>query len=177
MKNNHENTELEALISACALKDQHAFKVLYDKIAPQIYAVLLRILKRQDWAEEILQESFIQIWKNAHYYHPERGEPLSWMISIARYRAMDLKRKGSTGNQKIPGEPIDTLLQVDLHNELNYCLEQLDQASRHALVLSYYEGYTHNELSKQLAQPLGTVKSWIRRGFYKLKHCLENDND
>ena len=142
-----------------------------------VWPVLLRILKRQDWAEEILQESFIQIWQHAHYYHPERGDPLAWMISIARYRAMDFKRKSNTDNQTIPSEPIDNLLQIDLQNALNYCLEQLDQASRRALVLSYYEGYTHKELSKQLVQPLGTVKSWIRRGFYKLKHCLESDND
>lgn len=180
IKENNENMELIALINACALKDQRAFKVLYNKASPQVYAVLLRLLKDQNLAEEILQESFIQIWQHAHYYHSERGEPLPWMISIARYRAMDLKRKqakeNSADDTSIPAEPIDTLLQTELQDLLNYCLKQLDQVSRQVLLLSYYEGYTHNQLSTQLAEPLGTVKSWIRRGFYQLKNCLEHDN-
>lgn len=176
-----ENTELIALISACALKDQHAFKILYEKISPQIYAILLRLLKRQDWAEDVLQESFIQIWQHAHYYYSERGEALAWMISIARYRAMDLKRKHSTENlpdhTSVLTEPVDTLLQTEQHDGLNYCLKQLNQVSRQVLLLSYYEGYTHRQLSNQLAQPLGTIKSWIRRGFHQLKNCLEDNND
>ncbi|MCK5728943.1 MAG: sigma-70 family RNA polymerase sigma factor [Methylococcales bacterium] len=172
-----DNAELVALISACVLKDQQAFKALYDKTSPHLYAILLRLLKRQEWAEDILQESFIQIWKNAHYYHSERGEVLAWMISIARYRAMDLKRKNDKENASntpaVTKEPIDTLLQTELHDVLDVCLKQLDKVSRQVLLLSYYDGYTHNQLSNQLAQPLGTVKSWIRRGFHQLKNCLE----
>jgi len=171
---------LEPLLLACALKDQPAFEQLYKNSADKIYAVLLRILKHPEWAEEVLQESYMQIWQHADQYHPERGDPLAWMISIARYRAMDFKRKHAASTEDLPSEMtaeevVATPLsqQSAVHTWLQYCLKQLDELSRHSMLLSYYEGYTHQELSQRLEKPLGTVKSWIRRGLQKLKHCLE----
>ncbi len=172
-----------ALLAATARGQEEAFARLYRHTAPNLFAVLLRILKRRDWAEETLQEAFVRIWNHAQDYSPHRGRPMTWMQSIARYRALDMLRR----------QPPE-LLQEDLHGGvdaaaadgradpvqhmddelLRRCLEELQERARTCIVMAYYEGYTHEQLSVRLSTPLGTVKSWIRRGLRRLRECLES---
>jgi RNA polymerase sigma-70 factor (ECF subfamily) len=179
MSRTDDNTLL-ALLAACTLGDRRAFARLYDHASPTLFSIVLRLLGRRDWAEEALQDAFVQIWERAADYRPDRGRPITWMASIARYRAIDFIR--SEGRHRSDfGD--DTLASIADENtpqisggdaRLQECLKQLDSGQRQCIVLSYCEGYSHHELAKRLATPLGTVKTWIRRGVQRLKRCLQS---
>lgn len=173
-------------LAASARGDEHAFSSLYRACSPQIYALLLRMLKRRDLAEEALQDAFVKIWQNADTYSPDRGAPLTWLMSIARYRALDLLRRRrpevsiSDESESAYYGVVDTQPQPDARNEeaealrtLQNCLEELQDVQRQSVLMAYYEGYTHSELASRLKAPLGTVKSWVRRGLQRLRECLD----
>lgn len=152
--------------------------------APRLFAVLVRILGRRELAEEALQDVFISIWHNAAGYRPELGNPLTWMISIARYRAIDLRRRsrrelllgdiGPLADAADPGaDPLRDAMRETAAAALDECLGRLRSEPRACLQLAYLNGLTHEEVAASVGQPLGTVKSWIRRGLQALKECLE----
>ena len=166
-------------IAKCALNDKKAFESIYRETSPKIYAVLLRLLKNQVLAEEALQETFIHLWKNAASYNNEKGEPQAWIMGIARYRALDIQRKKK--NQLKYEElyshekSITSTTSHPLHaqdTELSQCLERLKPKAKDSIIMAYCEGYTHEELSHYLTTPIGTVKSWIRRGLKNLQECM-----
>lgn len=172
-------------LAAAAQGDQQAFANLYESCSPQLYALLLRMLKRRDWAEDALQEAFINIWQNAGTYTPERGAPLTWLMSIARYRALDALRRrrpevsisdepqaGFYGLAAGVQDPDVRSEELEALRALQTCLEELQDMQRECVLLAYYEGYTHSELAERLEAPLGTVKSWVRRGLQRLRECL-----
>lgn len=178
--------DLADWLASAAGGDEQAFASLYQAVAPQIYALLLRMLKRRDWAEEALQDAFLKIWQNAETYTPDRGAPLAWLMSIARYRALDLLRRkrpevpiGDEGEAAFLGiadigqEPYAQSEELDALTALQHCLETLQEEQRESVLLAYYEGYSHSELARRLKAPLGTVKSWVRRGLIRLRECLE----
>lgn len=178
-----ERSDLQQLLSAVAAQDQAALKQLYDSTAPQLYGTLLRILKRDSVAEEALQEVFVRIWSKAAEYREERGQPLAWMTSIARYYAFDLLRKQKSREDKeiswkedVAPHTNDFGSNMPEHSEhgevLGMCLEQLDATSRQCIVNAYFGGYSQQELSEHLSKPIGTIKSWIRRGLLSLKECM-----
>jgi RNA polymerase sigma-70 factor (ECF subfamily) len=177
---------LEPLLAAVARGDQAAFAELYALTSPRLFAVLLRILKRNDWAEDALQDCYMRVWRRSESYAPDRGAPLAWLVTIARYRALDVLR--ARGHQPGDAEPEDIteLPLVDAGprpedhaqqseglERLRDCLRGLSDEQRRSVLLAYYEGYTHSELADRLATPLGTVKSWVRRGLTQLRTCLE----
>lgn len=176
------------LLARCAEGDLSAFTALYESSAPQLFAVLLRILNRRDLAEEALQDAFVSIWRHAASYRAQRSQPMTWMISIARYRAIDLKRAqrrevplaAATAGESIDSEIIDTAadpsaeaLRAQENSALADCMRELSDSPRECLRLAYLEGLTHQEIALKVNSPLGTVKSWIRRGLQALKECLE----
>jgi RNA polymerase sigma-70 factor, ECF subfamily len=181
-------TELLALLDASRRHDATAFAELYARTSSHLYGVLLRMLKRTDWADEALQDCYMRIWRRADSYLPERGSPLAWLTTIARYRALDLLRMrrpevtetalGEAGAQLLDREderagPDLQAAEAESVARLERCLNALSAEQRRSVLLAYYEGYTHTELAARLAAPIGTVKSWVRRGLQQLRACLE----
>jgi len=169
----------EILLQRCALGDRAAFRALYDRHARRLYAVALRITRHGNLAADTVQEAFIQVWQNARHYTPSRGSPEAWMVALTRYRALDLVRRAGpalqTLNEETQAELPDTLDPLSASADgraLRQCLERLEPDRRRLVILSFVEGFSHAELSNRLAQPLGTVKSSIRRALATLKECL-----
>ena len=155
---------LEHLLARCALGDRTAFQALYDRTAPQIYASLLRLLRRHDAAEDVLQEVFVSVWRRAGDYRADKGRPLTWLTSIARYRALDILRRQ---RRELP-LPDDADSIGDPEGEQP---EIVDSRSENRL--AYVDGLAHSDIARSLSTPLGTVKSWLRRSLQALKQCMD----
>jgi RNA polymerase sigma-70 factor (ECF subfamily) len=177
---------LTQLLAEIGAGDQRAFAQLYQSCSSHLFAVLLRILQRRDWAEEALQDCFLKVWQKSETYAPERGAPLTWLSTIARYRALDLLRmkrpevempeEGEEAPMSLadPGQdPVDGAIEGEGIGRLKDCMRGLQEEQRRSVLLAYYEGYTHQELAQAMQAPLGTVKSWVRRGLTRLRECLE----
>lgn len=182
------NRILVDLLHACAQQRQPAFQKLYQIASSQLFAILVRILKRRDLAEEALQDAFLSIWRNASSYTAEKGTPMTWMVSICRYRALDMLRRERREVHLDPSDDedednvlsglVDESQSGDLisHAEaraLKHCLDELNEGQRDSLKLAYFDGCSHEEVASTLQAPLGTIKSWVRRGLQGLKRCLE----
>ncbi|ARU54257.1 MAG: sigma-70 family RNA polymerase sigma factor [Pseudomonadales bacterium] len=177
-----EQAELMKLLQGTALGDQNQFAELYKITSPALFGLCIKMLKRRDWAEEVLQEAFIKVWHHASEYHPDRGAVSTWLTSIVRYRALDRLRvikPTEMLDEQLDYEESGTptpLTAASLGQELNalqLCLDELSDEQKDVIVLSFMEGLTHQELTARVSRPLGTVKSWIRRGLQSLRRCLE----
>ena len=173
-----ENEQHLALLGAIAQGDKKAFSERYQSTSQQLYAVRLKMLTRKELAEEALQEAYVRIWHNASEYRQGKGSVLTWMISIVRYRALDVLRYNKVRKESEFDESnnfdIETIEQVSDAEQLllDKCLQQLDTQQRQAIYLAYFNGCSHKEVVKHLNNPLGTIKSWIRRGLMSLQSCL-----
>ncbi|MFO1349663.1 MAG: sigma-70 family RNA polymerase sigma factor [Gammaproteobacteria bacterium] len=173
-------------LTRTALRDRASFERLYRATAAQLFGLILRIVKNRELASEILQEGFIKIWHRAGDYRADKAQALTWMSAIVRNQAIDSLRRGAhqpTG----AAEPIDAIdwladdalgpldqADQDQQNQLlRGCIEQLEGEQRQAMLLAYFQGLTHEELAAEMRKPLGTVKSWLRRGLMRLKNCLD----
>ena len=180
-----DSAELEALLVRCAAGEAAALEALYSRVAPLLLALLLRMLKRRDLAEDVLQDVFVKVWREARQFDRLRGRPLAWLVSIARYRAIDLQRShrpvlSLTDAQlelepelRLP-DPNEGAATLGLGAALLRCLEQLAAPQRRCVVLAYQDGLTHGEISRAIGEPLGTVKSWVRRSLVSLRRCIES---
>jgi len=177
--------EIAGLLGACARQDRQAFQRLYERTAPQLLACLIRILRNRALAEDALQDVFVQIWGRAGQFDGGRGSAWAWLIAIARYRAIDLRRRETrqaaepwTDVDDIVGdeEPRDSGMPLGQRATaaLSQCLGALQPRQRDCIVLAYQGGLTHAEVASEIGEPLGSVKSWIRRGLSALKRCLES---
>lgn len=176
---------LSGLLARCVLRDEGAFAELYRLCAPKLFAVAVRIARRRDWAEEILQESFVSIWNHAQTYRPAKSAPMTWMTAIVRNRALDLLRRpreveideeqealvASLATED-PG-PEQLLYQARDASALAECMKQLTSEQQKSITLAFFQGLSHVELARQMQKPLGTVKAWVRRGLERLRTCLE----
>lgn len=177
--------QLSDLLSRCALRDQKAFADLYRQSSAKLFAVAVRITRRRDWAEEVLQESFVSIWNHATGYNPVKSAPMTWMTTIVRNRALDLLRRpreveiGDEHEELINAIPDETpgpdllLGQSADAGAIAECLAQLSDEQQKSITLAFFSGLSHGELAQQMQKPLGTVKTWIRRGLDRLKTCLD----
>jgi RNA polymerase sigma-70 factor (ECF subfamily) len=184
-KNQKRDQRLRELLAACALNDRKAFAHVYQIAAPVLFGIVLRILKREAWAEECLQEAFVKIWNNTESYRSHLAAPMTWMSTIARNQALDQLRRHRREVLESDGtylaEEIDTApLPLDklAHNEegirLKACLQQLNERQRQVISMAYFRGLTQSELANQIDMPLGTVKTQIRRGLEQLRGCLQS---
>jgi RNA polymerase sigma-70 factor (ECF subfamily) len=179
-------TTLEGLIARCASGDGDALQLLYKSTAAQLFGVLRRILVRDDLAQEALQDVFVSVWQKAKEYRATRGAAFTWLVSIARYRAIDIKR--ARKHEVHFPDPVDyvpddiSVTESDLLSStaraadvkrLKDCLQELNAMQRNAVCLAYLNGLTHEEVAGALSAPLGTVKSWVRRGLESLKGCIQ----
>jgi RNA polymerase sigma-70 factor, ECF subfamily len=175
--------QLTTLLSRCAGRDAAALQRLYELVSPKLFAVLTRMLRRRSLAEEALQDVFVTIWQQAGQFRPERGRPLAWLGSIARYRAIDLLRHERRAAVLVADVPEGALPADEAREEpatvapapglLERCLALLTPQQRHCLELAFVGGNSHADIARLVGSPLGTVKSWIRRGLQSLRACLE----
>jgi len=163
--------------------DRAALRQLYDATAPKLFAVCLRILSNREESEDVLQDVYVTIWRRADRFDPARASVATWISTIARNRAIDrlrargpLARSVSVENLEIaddqPGADA-TLAATDDAARLEACLSELDPRTRDVIRTAFFEGVTYEALAGRMEIPLGTVKSWIRRGLARLKRCLE----
>jgi len=176
---------LAELLAQCALRNQRAFAELYGLTSAKLFGVALRILRRRDWAEEVLQECYVSVWNHAGDYAVQRSAPLTWMTSIVRNRSLDWLRRPqheATGEeydiaveawQDDSAGPLERLAASSEAAALARCLGQLDGKQRQSIMLAFYHGLSHSEVAGHMKQPLGTVKTWVRRGLERLKVCLQ----
>lgn len=192
--------DLARLLSLAGLGDKAAFAKLYDRTSAHLFAVVLRINRDRSQAEDILQEVFVKVWRSASSFDAAQSQPLTWLTSIARNGAIDsLRRKqtqpqiqsiaaGVAATDAEPGEdkdlydtvaddaagPLELLSQAAEARALSHCMKSLNAQQRQCVALAFYDGLSHAEVAEQLRQPLGSVKSWVRRGLLALKSCLQS---
>lgn len=178
-----DTDQLRQLLAQCSQGDRRAFETLYRSVGPRLHGVALRFMGRADLAEEVLQESFVRIWHNASRYEAHLSAPLTWMINITRNQAIDQLRKhrerplSEVEQDALSDESPSAHEQLNSAREahaLKRCLETLDGMQRQSITVAYFQGLSCSELAEHLAAPLGTVKSWIRRGLERLRRCLES---
>jgi RNA polymerase sigma-70 factor (ECF subfamily) len=175
------------LIRRIQARDQQAFGLFYDCLAPLVNAVILRLLGDPAEAEEVLMETFWQVWNEAASYDPLRGTVEGWVIMLARSRALDrLRRRRRQGTHSasyqaeqqrvLPSPhttPETTALQDERARAITAALAALPEEQRLPLELAYYQGWSQSEIAQHLAQPLGTIKTRLRSGLVRLRHALE----
>ena len=184
MNQTKSSEELFRLIALSGQGDRAAFQSLYEATSAKLFGLSLRILNRRDLAEEALQDAFINIWHHAQNYRPEKAAVMTWMTTIVRNKCFDLLRAMPKESQLVDDESMDDWASDDLgplekvseqsqSKALLNCMNGLTPLQRQAIALSYFHGMAHEQLAAHLVQPLGTVKTWIRRGLQSLKSCLQ----
>ena len=174
--------ELVRLLAAVADGDQAAFERLYAATRAKLYGVVLRILRRADLADEVMQEAYLKIWNSAGQFDPALASPITWMVTIARNRAIDLARKKrDVSVEETPGvleraaESVDPLAARERSEELRRllnCLGRLDPDERRLMLLAYYNGLSREQLAAKLGRPVNTIKTWLRRSILAVRECL-----
>ncbi len=175
------------LIEQVAERDQAALKRLYELSSPRLYGLALRVVSRPELAEDVLQEAFLNIWRIAGDYRRSLSPPMAWLGLIVRSRALDLLRRraseradegevlDSVHHETIAGQAVDPMDSIDISQQasaLRQCLSRLEANQREVVCLAYLRDLSHGELAAQLQLPLGTVKTWIRRGLAHLRGCM-----
>ena len=179
---------LAALLAKVALGDQAAFADLYRQTSSHLYGVAVRILREGSVAEEILQEAFVSVWHHAGSYEAAKSQPTTWLAAIVRNRCLDQLRRRELDTVTMTADddegkefdlpsgdptPVEMLLAGAEAQSVRDCVDALDGGPKQAIALAFYQGLSHAELADHMRQPLGTVKSWVRRGLERLKSCLD----
>ncbi|HEY3635842.1 MAG TPA: sigma-70 family RNA polymerase sigma factor [Caldimonas sp.] len=188
--------DLSRLLARSGLGDRAAFATLYERTSSHLFAVVLRINRDRAQAEDILQEVYVSVWRAASSFDAAQSQPLTWLTSIARNRAIDGLRRMQTQPQTrsagpqaegresededvydtvaddSPG-PLDLLSRAAEARSLAACMDELSATQRQSVALAFFQGLSHAEIAAQMRQPLGTIKSWVRRSLAALKSCLE----
>ena len=187
-----KSREISQLLARSGLGDRAAFGKLYARTSGHLFAVVLRIQRDRGQAEDLLQEVYVSVWKAAASFDAARSQPLTWLTHIARNRAIDSLRRARAqprtesltrddDERPDPAEalasnapgPLDLLGLASDRRELNQCLERLSPPQRQSVALAFFDGLSHAEVAEHLREPLGTVKSWVRRALNTLKGCLD----
>lgn len=174
---------LSRAIHRVANRDHDALKYVYRHTSAKLFGVCLRILNDREEAEDVLQDVYLTVWNRADRFDQEKASPITWLVSIARNRSIDrLRKRGGRviadveeAEALADGAPLaSTLLEdEDDRRRLEGCIDQLDPRHAGALRTAFFEGVTYDALAQALKVPLGTMKSWIRRGLISLRGCLE----
>ena len=174
--------ELAALIGAVAAGDRAAFRAVYERTSAKLYGICLRLLGSEAEAEDVLQEAYVTVWRNARRFDSAKASAITWLAVIARNKAIDRLRRrrpvadGLEAAAEVPDDgPLATAVieQKDDARRLAHCLDELDERARAMIRAAFLDGASYPELAERQGVPLGTMKSWIRRGLMRLKGCLE----
>ena len=181
------DTALIALIDRVGQRDEAALRQLYEQTSPRLFGLAMRVVRQREWAEDVLQEAFLTIWRAAGDYRGSLSPPMAWLGLIVRSRALDLLRRRTADRSRVTDEFDDTMAETlasdaptpetlaDASEQafaLHQCLAQLEGRQREVVSLAYLRDLSHGELADRLQLPLGTVKTWIRRGLEKLRACM-----
>lgn len=178
-------------LDAVGRKDSQAFRLLYDAAAPNLFGYALRILNKRELAEEALQESFVSIWNSAATYRSGLAAPMTWMAAIVRNKAFDMLRRIDHAVE-IDADSFREDGMLDMMHALESgdrdqadrlqlsqsavalakCLARLEGLHRQAIAMAFYHDLSHSEVASQMQMPVGTIKTWIRRGLEKLRVCM-----
>ena len=187
MKIDSPDIQLVQLLERVAMADESALRELYEATSSKLYGVAIRVVTNREWAEDVLQEGFINIWRSAGDYKASLSPPMAWMALVVRSRGLDFLRRRASERADVMQElddvisdtvagnspnPMDTTLASEQAWALHQCLGKLENKQREVVSLAYLRDMSHNELSEQLKLPLGTVKTWIRRGLEQLRTCM-----
>src|SRR6201991_4904264 len=174
--------ELSLLLASVARRDEAAFERLYEATSAKLYGVVLRILKRQDLAEEVIQDAYVKIWNSAGQFNPGLSSPIPWMASTARNRAIDVVRKRSEisieeepAAMDVASDTPDPLARKDMTEKLQRildCIGRLEPQRQRLVLLAYYNGWSREQLSHKFDTPLNTIKTWLRRSMVEIRECL-----
>lgn len=176
------SNELTPLLRAIAVGDRAALAKLYRKTSPKLYGICIRLLRSEAEAEEVLQNVFLTVWQKADRFDPAKASPITWLAVLARNRAIDRLR-----SRRPEAEPMgaavevaddspsafEVIEQARENERLSHCLEELEERQRVMIRAAFFDGATYPELAERESVPLGTMKSWIRRGLLRLRGCLE----
>lgn len=166
------------LLGRAGLGDREAFRRFYEATAGQMFALGIRLLGDRARAEDLLQDVYLRAWYRAADYSPRRGEPLAWLATMARNRAIDMGRSAFEKSVALDGvaEPLAEASPGDEegHGKLTRCIGELDEGQRQSVFCAFFEGLSHGEIAGRFREPVGTVKTRIRRGLAALKRCLES---
>jgi len=193
MSRSPEDKRLIELMDRVAADDrrradaQAALRELYELTSPRLYGLALRVVRNREWAEDVLQETYLNIWRIAGDYRASLSPPLAWMGVVVRSRALDFLRRRATEradsaleldnamSDALPGDSADPMDVSEASEQawaLHECLRKLEARQREVVSLAYLRDLSHGELAAQLKLPLGTVKTWIRRGIDQLRTCM-----
>jgi RNA polymerase sigma factor (sigma-70 family) len=175
---------LQEAMQRLANGDRSALEWIYQATSAKLFGICLRILGDRSEAEDALQDVYVSLWQRAKSYDPDRASPISWLAVFARNRAIDRLRKGKVRGGAVPvdealelpdKEPLaDAVLESGERSaRIQHCLGTLEERQQDAIRTAFFEGTTYAELAEKRGIPLGTMKSWVRRGLAKLKRCLE----
>ena len=176
------SAELAWLIAMVSKGDDAAFERLYAASCAKLYGVVLRILRRQDLAEEVVQETYVWIWHNAGQFNPAFSSPIAWMTSLARNRAIDLVRKRTEAAieeepsaMEVAADQSGPLSRREMTEELRRlleCMGRLEPDRQKLVLLAYYNGWTREQLAEKFAAPVSTVKTWLKRSMVDIRECV-----
>lgn len=185
------SARLAELIQAVARLDRQAFRALYDATCNHLMSVAYTVLGQRELAEEVLQDAYVKVWNHAESYDPDRAAPMTWLISIVRHRAIDVRRARvgeSTSIVQVGDEQFEQLADATANGAcdvlhllqrravemgIRSCLATLSAEQRQAVALVIYRGMTHTEIARLCGVPLSTAKTWVRRGLARLAECVE----
>ncbi len=180
MTSSEGDTDTAALLVRCAQSDPVAFRKLYDQKSPRLYGIALRITRNPALAADAVHDALLQVWRNSARFDADRGNGDAWLLSLVRYRALDIARRSGreTTGVEMPEQADEdpdalTRLVADAEGtQLRACLERVDPPRRNLIVLAFIEGLSQTQVATRMNQPLGTIKSSIRRTLLALRQCL-----
>lgn len=176
--------EIFALLRRIAeRRDRTAFDALYSSTSSQLYGIVIRILRRRDLAEDVMQEVYLKIWERAGDFDPAMASPTTWMATIARNRAIDIVRRKvllSTeeveGIEDVPVTGSDAAAEAETRDDLRRlqgCMERIEPDRREMVILAYRDGYSREELAERFKAPINSIKTWLHRSLKQLKDCMD----
>jgi RNA polymerase sigma-70 factor (ECF subfamily) len=173
------------LIRATARHDQRAFAQLYAATSGKLYGIALRVLRRRDLAEDVVQEAYLRIWHHAERYDPARGSAMTWMAAIVRHLAIDMVRNPATqasGGEAdllaLPADtphPLDEITLAEKRRRAFTVLRDLDPVKRRLIIAAYLHGESREQLARRFGAPVNTIKTWLRRAVMEIRAGLDDE--
>jgi RNA polymerase sigma-70 factor (ECF subfamily) len=171
---------LRSLLDAVASGDRKAFRTLYDKSAPVLFAICVRLMRDRDLAQDVLQEAMTRIWRKAHLFDASKGNAMAWMAVITRNCALSRLAAAPPPSSSLDEAGVLAAVEARpsgdpaIAADVRQCLKKLNEKYRKCVTLIYLHGLSYEELAVQMGAPLGSVKSWVHRAVRELAHCMGN---